>query len=127
MRRVRVAGVSVKLPRRLLEEVDMLVGLGAAAWRSELVVIGMTLMMAHGAYPPPPPLERPATVISVTVPRGLLERFIEYTKGHYATLSDAVRAAMDYAIETVGPLFSYRRRQPEGEEDSGVELLVGRT
>jgi len=55
-----------------------------------------------------------------------LERFAEYIEGRYATLSDAVRAAMDYAIETVGPLFSYRRRAAQ-EEDSGVELLPGRT
>jgi len=125
MRRVRVSGVSVKLPRRLLEEVDALVELGAAAWRSELVVIGMTLMMAHGAYPPPPPLERPNVVISFTVPSGLLERFRAYAEGRYATISDAVRAAIDYAVEKVGPLFSYRRHAPE--EEGGVELLVGRT
>jgi len=127
----RVANVSVHMPQELLDAIDVAVGEGLAASRSDFVAHAALLLLSRvvsgeGA-PPPPPTDSGGgklRLVSFTLPRGLVERLRALVGVEYATMAEAVRAAVAYAVSALALLIG---RSDRGDEDSGVDgLLPGR-
>jgi len=123
----RVASVSVHMPQSLLDAVDAAVGEGLAASRSDFVAHAALLLLtraaAGGGAPPPPPAEGRLRLVSFTLPRGVVERLRALVGVEYATVSEAVRAAVAYAVSELAPLLGARGGGDGGGADG---LLPGR-
>jgi len=124
----RVASVSVHMPQELLDAIDAAVGAGLAASRSDFVAHAALLLLSRvvsgeGA-PPPPPTDSGGKLklVSFTLPRGVVERLRALVGVEYATMSEAVRAAVAYAVSALAPLAGVRG----GDGDSVDGLLPGR-
>jgi len=128
----RVTNVSVHMPQELLDAVDAAVETGLATSRSDFVAHSALLLLARVASgegaPPPPPTDSGGgklRLVSFTLPRGVVERLRALVGVEYATMSEAVRAAVAYAVSAMAPLIGRSSRGDEGDNVDG--LLPGRS
>jgi len=83
------------------------------------------VVSGEGAPPPPPTDSRgKLRLVSFTLPRGLVERLRALVGVEYATMAEALRAAVAHAVSALAPLIGHSDRGGEGDSVDG--LLPGR-
>jgi len=128
----RLVLFNVKLPAYLYNAMYETVKRGVATNVSEFVRYAVSVLLAQGTYPAPPPFRKPIVHISFHLTEWAVLQLEELVaRGVYASVAEAIRAAIYHvlgrptAVETA-PIATPRRgvreetkKEPEAAEEDG--------
>jgi len=90
---------NVKIPSYLYNGVVEAVKRGVATNVSEFIRYAVSVLLASGVYPAPPPFQKPVVHISFHLTEWAMRRLEELvSRGVYSSVGEAVRAAIYHAL-----------------------------